>query len=307
MGFRLYFAGADRLHDPLPPESNCGFLNSYAVGPKGLSKFLENTKNQKVFVDSGAYSVNNSGATVNIDEYIDFINSHDEPLVWAQLDVIPKKPKAAKDILDATNGTWENYLYMMEKLTPQNRKKLLPVYHFGEPYSALLRILNTEVYGSLPTYIALGGGYGGNVNNLMRYYTNMFDIIKHSKNPNVKVHAFGMTRFDYLDKFPFYSADSTTWLMTSINGKIHCYKSGKTIVVSDRQATNAKDHINHFHPEKRQLILDEIEKYGNGVTLEELSTDYNARLRYNRNFFQWWADRYEYKPVKNIPIPKKLF
>ena len=120
-------------------------MNSYAVGPKGLSKFLENTKNQKVFVDSGAYSVNNSGATVNIDEYIDFINSHDEPLVWAQLDVIPKKPKAAKDILDATNGTWENYLYMMEKLTPQNRKKLLPVYHFVLPYSALLRILNTEV------------------------------------------------------------------------------------------------------------------------------------------------------------------
>lgn len=296
MGFKLFFAGGERLTEPIPEDSCCGYLNSYAIGEKQLDKFISNTKGD-LFIDSGAFSVHHSGAKVNIDSYIEYIKRHDEPMVWATFDVIPF-PFTDKDdselVRNSSEKTWEQYLYIMDRIPDDKRDKLLPIYHFGEPIEALERMINTEVHGRLAPYIGIGGRHGVSKQAHKTYFENLFSVIKNTKNPNVKIHAFGMTMLDMLELFPFYSADSTTWLMTSINGKIHCYKSYRTYVVSDRQ-TKELDHFNSQNPEIQKLLLSEIEKYGNGVTLEQLSTDYNARLKYNRDFFLWWAENYKYK------------
>lgn len=304
MGFSLYFAGAERLKEPLPDNCCCGLLASYVLGGQTLESFFNARPNERVFIDSGAFSVHHNNKVINIDEYINFINSQDKPDIWAQLDIIPYPVLNYETTKHSAEETWKNYVYMAERLTEEKREKLLPVYHFGEPYEAFERILNTEVCGKLPTYIGLGGGYGGNKKNCYPYYTNIFNIIKKSKNPNVKIHNFGNTVLDILEKFPFHSADSTTWLQSAVTGSIFCYKTGKPVTVSVNQKSS-KHHIRHLHADKRDFILSEIEKYGNGCTLEDLETSDTHRLRYNRNYFIRWAENYKYKPL-TVGIRKSL-
>ena len=81
---------------------------------------------------------------------------------------------------------------------------LLPLYHFGEPKDALLRILNTPVNGKLPDYIGVGGRHGVSTAQQDSYFNEIFALVQKSDNPNVKIHAFGMTVLKLLEKYPFY-------------------------------------------------------------------------------------------------------
>lgn len=301
MGFNLYFAGQQAKEvDEYLQKRNALRLFSQVNERKGIEEWRETGHADKLFIDSGAFSVAHNGKTVDIDVYIDYINNRTDIPIFVELDVIPYPVLNATTAKQCAEASWQNYLYMKERVVHPGY--LLPLYHFGEPKEALMRILNTEVNGKLPEYIGIGGRHGVSTDLQDKYFHEIFAIIQKSNNPKVKVHAFGMTVIKLLEKFPFYSADSTTWLQLGINGNISTEAYG-IVNVSERGKHN-KDNANAFPEHMKEVIEAEIEK--NGYTLEEVSTNYKARLKYNIDTMLRWAENYQYKGPKSF-ISNRLF
>ena len=301
MSFNLYFAGSQALElDYYMKDLHCMRLFTYADGTKCVNKQMS-LGYDGIFIDSGAYSIARRGATVNIDEYVQFINSTTEPKVFASLDAIPFPSLNSKTAKECSEKSWENYLYIYNNCRDENKHKILPVYHFGEPIEYLDKILNTEVDGKLIDYMGLGGGNAGEFFRNINYYTKVFDMIKKSKNPNIKVHAFGMTVPKLLEMFPFYSADSTTWLMVGVNGNI-ILDNGKILSISSRMKNDPKSFWN-LDKSMQKTLEEQITAKGFDVT--KLGENYKERLKYNVLYFKTWADNYKFRGYK--PTRKRLF
>ena len=248
----------------------------------------------KTFVDSGAYSAHTKGVTLNVDEYIDWINKNDEYLlIYAQVDKIPgvfRKPKTQEELAEAPELSWQNYLYMRERV--KSPDKLLPIFHQGEDFRHLERMLEFK-----PAIQYIGISPSNDIHTAQKdeWIARCFQVIRNSSNPTVKTHAFGMTALHMLEKYPFYSADSTSWLMTGVNGNIMT-KWG-TQVVSD-VSKGKFDHISNKSQQEYEVMKKYVED--RGYTLEELGTCYKARCRFNLDYLYEWATNYKMtkKPVK---------
>jgi len=300
MGFRLYFAGQQAKEvDEYLQNKGALRLFSQINERKGIEEWKVNHSSQ-LFIDSGAFSVAHAGKTVDIDKYIEYINANPQIPIFVELDEIPYPVLNAETAIKCSEGSWRNYLYMKERVTSPCH--LLPLYHFGEPKEGLKRILNTEVDGKLPEYIGIGGRHGVSTEQQKRYFNEVFAIIERSDNPHVKVHAFGMTVIKLLEAFPFYSADSTTWLQLGINGNINTSRYG-IINVSERSKFKP-DNVASFPKDAYDLVVEEIES--KGYTLEEVSTNYKKRLMYNIDTMLEWAANYQYKGPEHFKS-KSLF
>ncbi len=225
-------------------------------------------RNNKVdlFLDSGAYSAYTQGVEIPIQDYITFIKEHlDVITVYANLDIIAKGPTPA-DKRIAAEKTLENQKIMEEAgLSP------LPVFHVGEPLEYL------ESYVRLYDYIGLGSMVGQPKSTLVPWLDRCFQkyICDERGMPKVKVHGFGLTSLSLMLTYPWYSVDSTTWIVNSRMGRIfvpHRDRGGKkwvydenlwTITVSSRSPGRKEaGHIDNISPVKRRAALEYIHEMG---------------------------------------------
>ena len=261
-------------------------MREYKKNPDILNGFVRNAPWMKLgapgklFVDSGAFSVWTKGAAINVDEYIEWLNSNADCLtLFGQVDKIPGTfgiTPTREQIREAAMETMDNYYYMRARLA--NPDGLLYTFHYGEPFDILYGMLNKA---QNMKYMALGGIVGKSKMERDVFLREAFEVIKRSANPKIKVHAFGMTDFDLIKKYPIYSVDSTSWLMTAINGIIGT-KYG-SIVVSEKQGDRNEHYSNRF-PAARvaEVQADTVGRYG--FTFEELSNDLDKRIYYNADF-----------------------
>jgi len=167
-------------------------------------------KQVKLFLDSGAYSALTQNAVIDIDQYIAFIKEHEDLIsIYANLDAIGDPEK-----------TLANQKYMEAKgLSP------LPCFHYGEDEKYLKHYLKNY------KYMALGGMVPIANSPLTVWLDRIFAdfICDKSGMPTIKVHGFGLTSLPLLLRYPWYSVDSTSWVMTSRMGSIYVpkYKNGK--------------------------------------------------------------------------------
>ena len=266
------------------------------------SRSIQINNESKLFVDSGAFSAWTRGKTIDVDEYIKFINDRAEYIyLYGQVDFIPGNRVGGvitpEMVREAGEKTWENYLYMRPKM--KNPYGLLYTFHVGEPFEFLKRALEwRDENGDAIPYIALGGMVGKPKDTREAFLEKCFKIIKESSNPNVKIHAFGMTDFDLLEKFPITSADSTSWMMTGANGMIRTDYG--CLLVSDRQK-NDPQHYSHLPLEAQQEVNKEIKEFG--FTLEDLKNSRDNRIILNAKYMRKKADNLiqkEYKPKKRL-------
>ena len=291
MAFDLYFAGIQALElDQYLSSKNCHRLFSFAdMSKKRLELYNHCTSN--LFIDSGAFGVAHSDKEVTLDEYIDFINNTPRGTLFAALDVIPVEKTTSNTILTAQQS-WDNYCYMLEHVKPEYKHKIVPSYHYAEPYEALERMLN-GYNGYVPPYIAFGGRVGTPTKHLHPSLDKFFDIIKQVK-PDTKVHGFGITVPHILQEYPFTSADSTSWLKTAITGSLffEC-TNGATVNISER-TTKDKSHFIYKDSHTQKSILEEIEKYG--YDYEDMTKNFRPRLRFNVDYWLRWQQNYKYEP-----------
>ena len=293
--FGLYFVGTqNKEHDEYMIKKNCSRLFSYAEKPfYTIKRYLEHPN--KLFIDSGAFSIANKvrrGKNLTIDDYIEFINSNTRPDLYASFDVIPR-PLTTETAKNSAEQSLNNYLYMLDKL--DKPEKLIPVYHYGEDFKYLEKILELK-----PNYIAFGGRGGISTKYLYTCLDTFFDILKGS---NVKTHAFGITVLNLLEQYPFTSADSTSYLQTAVNGGIFLECLNKMIKISIQ---TKKDPLNYLYmdPKLKQIINEEIEKYG--YTVEELQDSFRSRFKFNIDYFIRWQKNYEFKGNTKT-VRKRLF
>ena len=294
MTFDLYFAGIQALEvDQYMADRDCHRLFSFADMSKRRLDIYENN-NSKIFIDSGAFGVAHSGKEITLDTYIDFINNTPRGTIFAALDVIPMD-KTTHNTIQTAKESWDNYCYMIDHVKPEYRDKIVPSYHYSEPYEALEQML--EGYnGYKPPYIAFGGRVGTPTKHLYICLDKFFDIIK-QKRPEVKVHGFGITVPHVLQEYPFTSADSTSWLKTGISGSIYLDCLDGTCRVSDRTINDTTSFEYRNELVKKQ-ILDEIQKYA--YDFEELKTSFRARLKFNIDYFIRWQQNYKYTPRTKV-------
>ena len=297
--FNLYFAGIgckaglQRIRD-----RNCNQLLSQLNDRREIKKWVQYFKDHpecksKLFIDSGAFSAHTKGKTVDVDDYINFMNEIDEYVhIFAQVDKIPGefgKVKTPEQLLSAPKESWDNYLYMKDRV--KSVDKLLPVFHQGEDFKWLINMLEyTHEDGHHIPYIGISPANDVSVKEKTKWLIEVFRVIKNSSNPDVKTHAFGMTSLHLLEQFPFTSADSTTWVMTAANGNI-LTKYG-TVRVSE-QTKNSSDHIIHQAP----TVIASLESYLNkyGFTVQQMIESADTRKVYHVEYLKEWCDNYKFR------------
>ena len=296
MGFNLYLAGSySKMVDEKLQEMGVNRLASQLNDRSLLERwitYIKEVEHRKLFVDSGAFSAHTKGRELDVDEYIEYLNARQGCFeVIAQVDKIPGefgKKKTREQLLEAPELSWENYLYMRDRVIDYNN--LTPIFHQGEDFKHLHRMLETTFDGEHIPYIGISPANDVSTKEKAKWFETVFRLIRDSSNPNVKTHAFGMTSLDLLEQYPFYSADSTSWLMTSANGSI--MTSWGLMLMSDVQVNNPK-HFNHLSPEMQAKVAEEVAKWG--YDIEEAKTNYKIRGLINASYLKNWADNYQFK------------
>lgn len=224
----------------------------------------------RLFIDSGAFSVHTGKASVDLEEYIEYLNSIDDKItVCAQLDTIPGtfgQPKSKEDYEESARKSWDNYLYMRTKL--KSPHKLTPVFHFGESFDHLRNMLSwTDENGEHIDYIGISPANDTSQRTKNVYMKEVYDVIRHSSHPNVKTHLYGMTSLDALRKFPCYSADSISHRLQSAYNKIYTREWG-TISLSDSARTSKTKSNMSFIRTSDEYTLEKFRNF-----LKEYNTD----------------------------------
>lgn len=298
LGFDLYFAGTqcDECEVWMLKHNSCR-LQSQVNDRKNIARWCEEANGAKLFIDSGAYTALTQNKEVDVDEYIDYINGISNSVhVFAQVDYIPKN---ALDKTDTAEASWRNYLYMYDRV--REKDKLIPIYHQSENLSALKRMVEyIRPDGTYVPYIGFGAlaGTGVTVPQKKAFFEKCFQVIQSSKNPHVKVHAMGMTSLSLLEIYPFYSADSTSWIMQGAMGTI--LTPWGMVDVSDKNKFERKSLLNSPALSRVEQWLEE-----NGLSLEMVVSDYKKRMLCNLISLTNWSKNYRYKGGGSFK--KKLF
>ena len=223
---KLYFAGADRniiCNDILLSAGVTNrLLSFYSINKKQF-----NTVYKNFFLDSGAFSVVNTNKTIDINNYVNFIKDNIEYIeLYSTLDVIGDHIK-----------TYENTIYMEKMgLSP------LPVFHYKSPYEHLNHLV--EKYD----YIALGGlvPLASRKKVLIQWLDSCFEIIQ----DKIKVHCFGIFSKEILKRYPFYSADSSSWISSLKYGKLKPDERYKIVLNSVNEFVKLEKYITKYWSEK---------------------------------------------------------
>lgn len=148
-----------------------------------------------IWADSGAYSAESlGGKEITAEKYADWLEKHVNSLeFYANLD--EKRYHMSKNV----KVGMKNLRYLEKR-----GFKPVPVFHGGEPWD-FLRDLVAEY-----PYIALGGVAGvkgGSSSEVWRFYNKCYEIA----DGKAVFHGFGMTVWDVIKGFPWFSVDSSSW------------------------------------------------------------------------------------------------
>jgi len=239
------------------------------------------------FLDSGAYSVATRKLPLTITDYRDFLLRYQGQYDYcANLDVIPTWG-IEKGLEWTAEKTFENQIFL-EKAG----LKPIPVFHKGEPWEYL------QMYAEDYEYICLGNltkndpgleNYDFFPQAWGQYLTNP------DGTPKLKVHAFGMTALDPLRDYPWFSADSSSWLVwsrigyivvpQSTRGKYDYNKRYVPVAVSNKSGERAVHgwHWDTMDAGQREYVSTFVKTLG--INVEQCFDDNAARNYVNLMYY----------------------
>ena len=235
----------------------------------GSQRYVDQMRadNAKVFLDSGAFSAYTLGVEIDLPTYCDYINRNRD--LWRIEDGV-----MMASVLDGIGDplqTWRNQLEMEARGC-----KPLPCFHAGEDERYL------EHYVRNYEYITLGGMVGSSTKQLCIWLDRMWEryLTDGSGRPRLKVHGFGITAVPIMERYPWFSVDSSSWIQTAAFGGIMTPQWGP-ISVSDKSPSrhDAGQHACNLTPLEQDSVFRMLEELG--FTYERLSTVYESRAAFN--------------------------
>jgi len=246
----------------------------------------------KIFLDSGAFSAYQNKTSINIEDYIRFINDHlSEIETYANLDSI-----------GSAEESWKNQKIMEDAgLNP------LPVYHLDEDPRYL------EMCMEYP-YFCVGGLASAKGKALAPFLRNVFKKICTKKTdyfPSHKIHGFGIATPQIINMFPWYSIDTTSWVQYGrygiilipqvLNQQLLFNKPPMTITVSTRsKAFGDSNYFWNLPKESQEWITKYCYQKGFAIGLTEYKyVEPKYKLKENEKF----TDRKKKDKVEVVLIP----
>jgi hypothetical protein len=198
-------------------------------------------------LDSGAFSAFTQGKPVSLIEYTDFALKNQEVIdTTVNLDMInPQNPEKA-----AADG-WDNFMYMKDKGV-----HVMPVYHARENLSWLDKMLTVTDYVGLSATSLVSPVEGRSFLDLCWHY-----VTDNSGFPIAKFHAFGDTAPFSLLSYPWYSADSATWMIQA--GRAGSVKlQGKSYRLRSKTVSDTNYISNDDAPPQKAAWQNELRTLG---------------------------------------------
>lgn len=193
---KIYFAGVSGNKKRLEYLKEFG-ANGVMLTFADVKSYGQNMRRFKeggfdILFDSGAFSMWRRGIQIDIKEYCQYLltNSINKYIV---LDKVGDHAETMKN----------------QKIMEDIGMFPIPVYHLNSPIENLHEIC--EKY----PYVCLGGTVGQPFKIRVDFFTKAF-----SHFPFHKFHGLGLTDARIFNSFPFYSIDSTTWLVGDKAGNI---------------------------------------------------------------------------------------
>jgi hypothetical protein len=248
------------------------YYHGYQIDNR-LSKEIELTRDCgiELFLDSGAFTADTKNKTIALDRYANFIHQHGNIFsAVANLDVIG----------DTGPKSWDNL-----KALEANGCSVIPVFHYGDDIIYLRRMLD----GNYPI-IALGGLVDSSQKVLQEWLDEIWDnYLKDKKgNPRRRVHGFGMTDFELMKSYPWYSVDSASWLMAgAYGGGCVFYEQDALITIIFSDDNPARFDAEHYNNLDEHLKSD-VDRWlaAHGVTAKQCATHYSFRHLVNGATYQ---------------------
>lgn len=144
-----------------------------------------------VVLDSGAFAVQSSGISIDVEAYAAFAAEFQ-----GLFDVVVN--------LDSIAGDLEESRRNLATLRAAG-VRAIPVFHEGEPVEELEAMLEESDFIGLG-FARVGPRLKNKAPERRRWLEETFERV----GARAKIHGFAMTR--HADEFPFYSVDSTTWI-----------------------------------------------------------------------------------------------
>ncbi len=271
-----------------------------------------------IFLDSGAFSMFTQNEHVDLVDYARFIYKQRDIIeVASNLDAIGNSLGRDKEGNEAAKATYANQKQLEQWLKPQGLG-VQPVHHVRDKDDWLRRYLD-EGYN----YIFLGGMVPENTATLRVWLDHIWHnyLTNEDGTPKVKVHGFGLTTLELMFRYPWYSVDSTSWVLASRFGSIYLDMPQPDGTIKDFKVdfsarSRKQEDINSWHfksldkftQQKVETRLEEceaervkhpeleqrLEQYGGfkqGYCVEGLAQSYGWRDHFNINYFRRSQDR----------------
>lgn len=259
------------------------FLESYHYINTARHTAAIRRDKRTVFLDSGAFSAFTKGAQIRVEDYAAFIKKNADIIhLAANLDDLHKREQM----------TWDN-----QKALESFGLKILPVFHTREDPKWLKKYMDAGY-----DYLALGGMVPESKVWLKQWLDHIWgDYLTDKKGrPLIKIHGFGLTTFDLMLRYPWYSVDSTSWVLAGRYGLIwYVDDEGKPVrlYISD-QSPKRKDWDSHFDTLSaihKKKLTEQIEQ--RGFKVDELRSIYWKRDLFNIATFKFLNDQNNYDHI----------
>jgi hypothetical protein len=243
----------------------------------------------QLLLDSGAYSAFKKSETLDLKDYIKYVQEQ-KHLLWnyVNMDVMPPRKKDGERRTPAESEAAAKASYANLQEMKAHGLKPIPVFHRGEDWYWLERMLKDgeDYIGFSLSGSPWGDGAEDWMDTLYRILTNQ------NGDPIVKIHGFAITGIRRLLRYPFYSVDSTSWNVAGSYGWIQVpprnertgefdYLSPPEFVSITNQGRNTKSKklkvADTFGDIKREWMIRYLEKEV-GVELAQARNSHIYRI-----------------------------
>lgn len=216
-----------------------------------------------LFVDSGAFSVSQKTAAIQLKEYIFFLKEYGHMINhYASLDVVG----------DGSQSLHNWRIMRKQGLYP------IPVYHDGEPLEIL------EEYADNCSYIGLGAVAYKSSKSRQIFFDRVFSM--YPDRTKVGFHGFGVFHLGYLQRYPWRSVDASSVSTCARFGRV--FWNWQTVGISERMDNK---NIRQWHSDYNEAELKKkFIEYGRDYEVAKKGDKFGVE---QRTFFSLdWIEEY---------------
>lgn len=200
----------------------------YIRGKINLAQYIRDNS-EEILIDSGAHSFQ-KGKKVDwltyTKEYAEFIQKFDRPNVIGYFE------------MDVDNIIGYDKVLELRKILESVSDKIIPVWHKNrgiEDFKQMCKKYSGKI-------VAVTGFKNEDIKD---HQYLMF--LKYAKKYNCKVHCLGMTRKKILDQVPFDYVDSSSWVQSSVFGRVGKGKVSREFSRTSREVVFMHNYIEGRH------------------------------------------------------------